>query len=339
MSLFLCDETGLTSNALNCGLFGKKDFLPLEIEVGDVLLLRDIQVQTHGGRPQLVMKSNERLDFAYTSFRLQGTPQGDKRRYSLRFSRDFDLSRDEKNAVRSVGRWYHNMHESDHLREELKKAHVDKINAAPGPRKQKAICQLEPDGWFDLVAEVQYADFARYNPTGDPVGTVDLLLCDYTTHDQLYDRPQSESEIAPAGKLSLKVTCWDRQATQAAKLWHPRELSHAERQRLPLPIVRISNGKSKLAGNHILEANVRYDSSKPERLPVEQVDFGSDMAKEILECVHRFCMRVGSCLFVWLFRRKERHLARAQAQKAAALAAMPVTGKLAPPCKLSSPRH
>lgn len=286
MSLFLCDQTGLTTDALNCVLFGTREFLPLEIEVGDVLLLRNIRVQVHGGRPQLVMKSNEQLEFAHTSMRLQGTPQGDKRRHFLRYSRDFDLSTDEKNAIRSVGRWFHDTHISEKtLQEELKKAQTDKINAAPGPRKQKSICQLSPGIFFDLVAEVQYADFARYNPTSDQVGSVDLLLCDYTTHDQLYDRPQSECDSAPAGKLSLKVTCWDRQATQAAKLWHPREQSLAERQRLALPMVRISNSKSKVAGNSILEANVRNDSSKPEKVLVEEVGLESDVAKEILRCV------------------------------------------------------
>lgn len=178
----------------------KKVDLPLELERGDVVLMRGMRIQFYNSRPQLIKADREPLQLAYSV-------DGDT--FSFH-QQEFEILRQEKEVARMLSKWFAGLPET--VQHAAAQAKVKS--------KQHTVSELKAGHFSDLVVEVLSARPWSFPTSAAQTGGLDLLVTDYTSNS-CRDRPDLEAVLGLGSRkgLAFRITCWDSLADQAANLW------------------------------------------------------------------------------------------------------------------------
>lgn len=204
--LSLCDPSGDPSEPLACQLFApREEHLPISLEKGDAVLIRDIAVQGYQNKAQMIKRDAETLSLAFAARR-----ENEHEEPAFEFAqRVFSISSAESDAVKEVQLWWNSTWQ----------AKMAQPSNLP-PLKPNCIAQLRAPSFCDLDAEILDVKPWPFRPTAYGGGSLDVIVTDYT-QNSLRDRLDVEAFLGSGCMkgYALRITCWDSQAVQAAAKW------------------------------------------------------------------------------------------------------------------------
>lgn len=282
-------ETLKESNpkALQVILFAPKEKdLPMDVEKGDVLLVRKIGVQSHDGRTQLCNNTPSTIDLIFTTKALEASPTGDKTHHVLRFRPGLicDVNSEEKQAIADTYKWFKNRNAIDQALKGFPDDQQARLEKARTRMRRRTISEFEDGCKVDLVAEVLHI---HPWPFGLPVGkapVLDLVVIDYTFNAAVRPHPAAQERLGEWTDqgYAITVTCWDEQAHHAATLYRKWQDSASQEEN---PIWHFNRADVQHRSKTGMKLNVRNEWKEAAGVNVRKIVASDDSVVALREYV------------------------------------------------------